>query len=108
MFLKEFCEACEIKPGAVEDHPWGETVFKVGGKVFCFVGESSVTVKCTPDDQAALVQDPAVTIAPYVGRFGWVRVAVSDEQTLALALELIDGSYKQVLAKLPRSARPQC
>ena len=43
---------CKAKPMAVEDHPWGETVFKLGGKVFAFLGHhdrGGVTVKVTPD-----------------------------------------------------------
>ena len=32
-------------PESWEDHPWGETVAKVGAKVFVFLGGERITVK---------------------------------------------------------------
>ena len=99
---------CLAKPDAFEDHPWGDTVFKVGakGKIFCFCSSTSpsVTVKTSVENQAALVQLPNIKIAAYVGRYGWVSVNIDDEQTLELALDLIDESYGRV-AKPPKKPK---
>lgn len=92
------------KPGAVEDHPWGHSVIKVGGKLFVSLGEESITVKSTPDRQSVLILDPAISVASYVGRFGWVSIEV-DEETVDMALSLIDDSYDDVLAGLPKKVR---
>ena len=45
---------CLSLPEAVEDHPWGETVVKRGGKVFAFLGAEDangarITVKPDAD-----------------------------------------------------------
>jgi predicted DNA-binding protein (MmcQ/YjbR family) len=94
---------CLEKPGAFEDHPWGETVFKVGpkGKIFCFCGidTPTITVKSTIEKQAALIQHPNIEVAAYVGRYGWVRIHVEDVETLELALDLIDESYAAIAPK---------
>lgn len=87
---------CMAKPGVVEEHPWDDTAWKVHGKIFAMGGGSRVTVKATPDDQAVLTQQAAVSRAAYVGRFGWVTVEVTDQETLDLALELIDASFALV------------
>ncbi|MFL5963735.1 MAG: MmcQ/YjbR family DNA-binding protein [Gaiellaceae bacterium] len=97
------------KPEAVEDHPWGETVFKVNGKVFVFLGhpESSgvgLTVKAPPDEFEPLLELSYVHRAKYVGRFGWVSVTVEDDEALELALELIDDSYELIAPKRLRTA----
>jgi hypothetical protein len=31
-YFRALWNHCSAKPDAVEDHPWGETVFKIGGK----------------------------------------------------------------------------
>ncbi len=90
---------CASKPDAVEDHPWGETVFKVGsttGKIFAFLGvpeRPRVTVKPVPDELEGLLALSFVEKAPYIGRYGWVSLKVEDEAALDLALELIDTTY---------------
>ncbi len=69
-------------PGAEEVLTWGtDTTCRVNGKMFA-VGapeRSYVTLKSSPDEQAALVADDPQTyaVAPYTGRFGWVRVELA-------------------------------
>jgi predicted DNA-binding protein (MmcQ/YjbR family) len=98
--------ACLAKPGATEDYPWGETVWKVGGKMFAAWGSDSLGVKSTLEKQAVLIQHPHIKVAAYVGKHGWVSITVADEDTLELALKLIDESYDLVVAGLPKSKRP--
>lgn len=95
------------KPGAVEEYPWGDVAWKVRGKLFAVTGQGAagVTVKASLEDQAVLVQHPAISIAPYVGRFGWVSIEIGDEETLALACKLIDESYAGVAG--PRGSQRQ-
>ena len=95
---------CLAKPGAVEDDPWGLSVAKVGAKIFVTLYEDSVTVKSSPDRQSVLIQDPAITVAKYVGRFGWVSIEL-DEDTVDMALSLIDDSYDDVFAGLSKKVR---
>ena len=103
--LKQYCAA---KPEAVEDHPWGETVFKVKGNVFTFLGmpdseSTAITVKARPEDRDGLIALPFISVAPYVGRYGWVKVAIVDDAALEMAIDLIDVSYEQIAAKGRRS-----
>ncbi len=97
-------EHCLSKPGAYEDHPWGDTVFKVQpkGKIFCTAGTQSpvISVKSTLERQAALIQDPNIEVAAYVGRYGWVTVHIPDDEMLMLALDLIDRSYEMIAPKV--------
>jgi predicted DNA-binding protein (MmcQ/YjbR family) len=101
--FQRISEHCLSKPGAYEDHPWGETVFKVPpkGKIFCFSGTEDpvISVKSTVEKQAALIQHPNIEVAAYVGRYGWVRVWLRDEETLDIALDLIDESYDMIAPK---------
>ncbi len=66
-------------PEVEEILTWGTDVtFRVRGKMFV-VGapeSPSASVKASPEDQSELVAtDPdTFSVAPYVGRFGWVRV----------------------------------
>jgi predicted DNA-binding protein (MmcQ/YjbR family) len=101
------------KPGAWPDSPWGEghRVAKVGGKIFLFPGEladmSTITVKNTETAVAELkLRYPELAgPAPYLNKRLWVRLIIDrvpDEEVC----ELIDDSYDQVVAKLPRAERP--
>lgn len=93
------------KPEAVEEHPWGDTVFKVRGKVFIFLGTPpgpSMSVKVPPEDVDRMLELPFVTRSHYIGRHGWLTIKIADDETLALALGLIDDSYDM---RAPKSLR---
>ena len=102
---------CLGKPGAWPDAPWeGDSVAKVGSKIFAFLGSESVGVKCgatreEADEWLARFPDDA-SVMPYIGRSGWntLRIggAIPDEDLL----EAVDASYDTVVAKLPRRERP--
>ncbi len=83
--------------GATEDFPWEDIAWKVGGKAFVFTGKdsASITVKSSLERQQMLILHPNIEKAAYVGRFGWVRMQV-DEENLELAKELIEESFRQV------------
>jgi predicted DNA-binding protein (MmcQ/YjbR family) len=85
-------------PKTYEDRPWGHPVFKVGdNKMFASMSDGdvpvSLTVKLTPEEREIALQLPYVSIARYVGRYGWVTAVVSDDESLESALEWLRESY---------------
>jgi predicted DNA-binding protein (MmcQ/YjbR family) len=105
---------CLAKPGAWRDEPWeGDTVAKVGPKIFAFLGpvdRVSVGVKCgqsrdEADEWLLRYPDDAHVMA-YIGRSGWNTLdcngAIPDDEIL----EAVDASYRTVVAKLPKRDRP--
>lgn len=107
----QLLDHCLALPGAWPDEPWeGDTVAKVGDKIFAFLGEGSVGVKAgrsrdEADEWLERYPDDASVMA-YIGRYGWntLRVggAIDDDEVL----EAIDTSYADVVARLPKSQRP--
>jgi predicted DNA-binding protein (MmcQ/YjbR family) len=99
-FAPDIRAYCLDLPDVWEDYPWGDIVYKVGPKMFAALGgedgTTSVTVKAAPEDAEILVQAPHIDVAPYVGRYGWVTVAVRDEAALDQVMALISMSYDLV------------
>jgi predicted DNA-binding protein (MmcQ/YjbR family) len=99
-------------PGAWEDSPWdGDTVAKVGDKIFVFLGEQSVGVKSASSRQEAdewlhRYPDDASVLA-YIGRHGWNSLRLGGAIGEDELLEAIEASYEIVVAGLPRSRRPR-
>ncbi len=91
-------------PEAYEDHPWGETVAKVGKKIFVFFGMDDGSpgfgVKL-PESAPAALAHPGVAPTRYnLGRSGWVSVSFGpDNVDLDLFREWIDESYRAVCLK---------
>ena len=92
-------------PGAKEDHPWGETVAKVGKKVFVFLGmpgdEIGLSVKLPQSGPMALLL-PFVEPTGYgLGKSGWItaRFPASASIPVDLLREWIDESYRAVAPK---------
>jgi predicted DNA-binding protein (MmcQ/YjbR family) len=85
-------------PRTYEDAPWGFPVFKVGdNKLFAWLtedeGVAEVTLKLTREEREIAELLPWVRTASHVGRYGWVTATVTDEETLAAALEWVRESY---------------
>ena len=85
-------------PRAYEDAPWGFPVFKVGdNKLFACLtedgGRTELTLKLTREEREIAELLPWVRTASHVGRYGWITATVTDEETLAAALEWLRESY---------------
>lgn len=85
-------------PKTYEDSPWGHPVFKVGeNKMFAGMNvaddEVTLTVKLTPEEREVALMLPFVSVARYVGRYGWVTASVRDDESLDAALEWLRESY---------------
>ena len=94
------------KPGAWEDHPWGETVYKIGKKVFVFLGkgESGYGMSCKlPDSgEAATTMFSWAEPTGYgLGKSGWVTAhfAPKDDVPFDLLKQWIDESFVAVAPK---------
>ena len=85
---------CLGLPEVEEVLTWGSDVtFRVRSKIFAITGEGAdrVSIKATPTRQAELLElDPETySYAGYVGRFGWVVVA----------LDRVDGGWLETLLR---------
>ena len=85
-------------PETYEDEPWGHPVFKVAdNRMFASMSEEGqavrLTVKLTAEEREIAHLLPYVSRARYVGRYGWVTAEVTDEESLAAALEWVRESY---------------
>lgn len=96
-------------PGAWEDHPWGETVAKVGKKVFVFFGQqpgedgTRFTVKLGESHEEAMLM-PWVAPAGYnLDAGGWVTAVAPDDAPLEMLIGWIEESYRTVAPKRLRS-----
>ncbi len=90
-------ETTEVE--AWEEHP----TFRVRDKIFVITGYTadSITVKATPEDQEALVAThPRISVAAYVGRYGWVSMDLTGKGLdWGMVEELVVESYRLVAPK---------
>lgn len=104
-------EYCLAKPGAWQDEPWeGHVVGKVDDKIFAFVDDHTVGVKCGNNRDEAdewLMRYPEdATVMSYVGRSGWNNLRLNRHIPDNEIREAIDDSYLAVVTKLPKKRRP--
>jgi predicted DNA-binding protein (MmcQ/YjbR family) len=97
-------------PGAWEDHPWGESVAKVGKKVFVFFGTADpaqlhkgigMSVKLPGSGDLVLALPFAEPTGYGLGRAGWVSVYLqpADLPPMPMLTAWIDESYRAVAPK---------
>ena len=106
--------ACSVKPGAVEDYPFGDevAVFKVADRMFALVplGETpgSVSLKCDPELASSLrARYAGVTPGYHLSKRHWNTVTLDGSVPDEEVLELVDHSYDLVVARLTRAQRDQ-
>lgn len=111
MRFEEVLDYCLAKPGAWQDEPWeGDIVAKVDQKIFAFVHDTTVGVKCGADREEAdlwLQRYPEdASVMAYIGRSGWNTLGHDGAIPSHEILEAIDDSYLAVVSRLPKSRRP--
>ncbi|MGH3486312.1 MAG: MmcQ/YjbR family DNA-binding protein [Actinopolymorphaceae bacterium] len=113
MTRDDVLEACAALPGAVEDYPFGDgvAVFKVGNRMFALVpleGSSPgrVNLKCDPDLALELrARYQSVRPGYHQNKRHWNTVELDGSIDDSELRQMIDHSYQQVVANLPRAAR---
>ena len=104
------------KPGATLDHPWGENVAKVRGKVFVFFGLAEpaadapyadyvMGVKLTNALLFAKSQRYVEAMGYGLGKSGWVSVKMPKDGAAPMDMfkEWIDESYENVAPSVSRA-----
>jgi predicted DNA-binding protein (MmcQ/YjbR family) len=92
-------------PEAWVDHPWGETVYKVGKKVFVFFGmlDTDVvlrfTVKLRDSHEEAMAFEWVVPAGYGLDRGGWVSAVAPDDTPLEMITGWVEESYRLVAPK---------
>ena len=96
---------CLSFPNTREKLQWGETLcFKIGEKIFTLLSldltsATRLSLKCTPERFAELIEVEGVRPAPYVGRYHWVALERLDSLPDREIEELIAASYAMVAEK---------
>lgn len=99
------CRVALAYPGTTEEHPWGETAFKVKGKAFIFMrcdeDGLSIGVKL-PHSNAGALEYPFCEPTHYgLGKSGWVTATFNptDKVPMDLLKQWIDESFRAVAPK---------
>jgi predicted DNA-binding protein (MmcQ/YjbR family) len=111
MDIESIRSFCLSLPHVDEKVQWGnDLLFRIGEKMFAVVAlEPShgvqMSLKCTPEKFAELVEEDGIIPAPYVARYHWVGLERLDALPERELKELLKTAYQLVLEKLPKKAR---
>jgi predicted DNA-binding protein (MmcQ/YjbR family) len=93
-------------PEAWEDHPWGDTVAKVGKKIFVFLGDEApadggcwLGVKLPESKELVLALSFAKSMGYGLDRGGWVGIQAPPDTPLEMLLTWVEESYRAVAPK---------
>ena len=105
---------CLSLPHATEDVQWEhDLLFRIAGKMFCVanlepgVSPTKIAFKCTPEKFAELVEIDGIIPAPYMARNHWVGMLDMNALRQPEIKELIEESYRMILAKLPKKTQSE-
>ena len=106
-WVREFCLSL---PHTTEHLQWEiDLVFKVGGKMFAVVptepGHLWMSMKCSSEEFAELIERQGIIPAPYLARAKWVALESEDALPRAEVQKLLRTAHALVFAKLPKKAQ---
>lgn len=113
MNIEELRDHCLAKPGVTEGFPFGEDtlVFKVAEKIFLLIGLAEANrfnVKCDPERAIELrEQYPEVQPGYHMNKKLWNTVYMDGSLTRKQLTEMIDHSYDEVVAGLPKKIQTE-
>ena len=104
---KKVLEFALTLPGAWEDHPWEETVVKVGKKIFVFGGSDAspnhpaIHVKLRESHEEALGVPGAEPTSYGLGKSGWVTIPLGNPKapSLGVLTDWVEESYRTIAPK---------
>lgn len=103
--IREFCLSL---PAATEKLQWGDALcFKTAGKMFVVLGLDNprLSLKCTLDVFAELIERENIRPSPYLGRHKWVLLERLDAVGSKELRGLIRQSYEMAGVKVPRKKK---
>ena len=104
---------CLSFPHATENVQLGnDLVFKIAGKMFAVTvleGASKycLSLKCTEEKFAELIEQDGIDPAPYSARYHWVALESFDVLSEKELKTLLRNSYDLVLDKLPKRIKAE-
>lgn len=106
-WLRDFCLSL---PHTTEQIQWGDNlVFKVGGKMYAVTALEPaahwLSLKCSGEDFAELIERPGINPAPYLARAHWVAIESEDTLPRAELQQLLTRAHALVFAKLSKKTQ---
>lgn len=106
-WLREFCLSL---PHTTEELQWGDNlVFKVGGKMYAVAalepGEHWLSLKCSGEEFAELIERPGIIPAPYLARAHWIALESEDTVKRAELQRLLQQGHALVFDRLPKKTQ---
>ena len=108
MTIDELRALCMALPGTEEKETWGDAehagdvTFRVRDKIYVITGQEGgdASIRTDRGQQADLLSafPDAVSVAPYVGRFGWVKVRL-DALDDAIVRDVILSAWRRTAPK---------
>lgn len=93
-------------PHATEEHPWGQSAFKVKRKTFLFLtllgtGKLNLSLKLPESHRLALLNRFAAPTGYGLGKSGWITASFegTEEPPLDLLAEWLEESFRAVAPK---------
>lgn len=107
MNIEELTGYCQSLDHVTAEIQWGDVlVFKVGGKMFCFVALDEdvlkMNLKCDPDEAIELRERFSAVLPGYhMNKKYWNTVIIDGSVSDNMLRIWIEKSYRLVIAKLP-------
>ena len=106
-WVRKYCLAL---PHTTERVQWeDDLVFKVGEKMYAVAalepGGHWLSLKCDPENFAALTERPGIIPAPYLARAHWVAIEFENTVSREEMKQFLTRAHAIVFAKLPKKAQ---